>query len=136
MTTTLSEDLLALRELKGRRDTANKTFKDLDAAFKTEQRRLIERMYAEAEAAGADPEKGVGQKIDGISFTPVKLEYGTVQDRQEFVAWALENDAELVEYKERGEQINALARRLLDDNAEFPPGLGFYEREYISMRAT
>jgi hypothetical protein len=48
--------------------------------------------------------------------------------------WALENDPELVEYKERGEQINALVRRLLDDGAEFPPGLGFYEREYISMR--
>lgn len=127
MTTTLSEDLLALRELKGRRDVAVKAGKELDAEFKREQYRLIERMNAE----GAD-----GHKADGISFTPVKLEYGTVQDRQQFVAWALDNDEELVEYKERGEQINALVRRLLDDGAEFPPGLGFYEREYISMRSS
>lgn len=127
MTTTLSDDLLTLRDLKADRDTANKRFKALDAEFKTQQRRLIERMEAE----GTD-----SLKADGTSFSPVKLEYGTIQDRQEFVVWALENDPELVEYKERGEQLNALVRRLLDDGQELPPGCSFYEREYISMRSS
>ena len=71
-------------------DPMDKAFKVLDGEFKTQQRRLIERMEAE----GTD-----SLKADGTSFSPVKLEYGTIQDRQQFVAWALENDPELVEYK-------------------------------------
>ncbi|MGZ6854889.1 MAG: gp33 family protein [Mycobacteriaceae bacterium] len=127
MTTTLSDDLLTLRDLKAERDAANKQFKALDAEFKTQQRRLIERMEAE----GTD-----SLKADGTSFSPVKLEFGTIQDRQAFVAWAQENDPELIEYHERDEQLNALVRRLLDDGQDLPPGSSFYTREYISMRSS
>lgn len=123
--TTLSEDLLALRDLKAKRDTATASAKQLDVDYKKEQRRLMDRMEAE----GAS-----GHKADNTTFTPVTKEYGTVQDRSVFVTWALEHEPELVEYKERGEQLNALVRQRLDDGEELPPGIWFYEREYISMR--
>jgi hypothetical protein len=123
---TLSEDLLALGHLKQMKSDAERIAKNLDAEFKRHQRDCMERMDAE----GAE-----GHKADGTTYSPVTKEYATVQDRQAFVSWALDNDSELVEYKERGEQLNALVRAKLDDGEELPPGIGFYLREYISMRS-
>jgi hypothetical protein len=81
---------------------AERIAKDLDAEFKRQQRGLMERMDAEgAESTSAD----------GTTYSPVSKEYATVQDRtRRSCSWALENDSELVEYKERGEQLNALVR--------------------------
>lgn len=130
MTTTLSDDLLALRELKDRSAKLTKEAKALAADYKREEARVMTR----AEAEGVD-----GLKADGTLFSVIDgsgKECGVVQDRKAFIAWALENDDELVEYKERGEQLNAFVRRLLDDEAEFPPGLAFRSTPYISMRAS
>jgi hypothetical protein len=41
----------------------------------------------------------------------------------------------LIEYRERPELINELARELLDDGKPFPPGLSFRVKEFISQRA-
>lgn len=126
--TTLTEELIVLRELKNRSAALTKEAKTLAAEYKREESRLLTRMEAE---------KTDGVKADGTSFSRITgegKESGVVQDRKAFVAWALENDEELVEYKERGEQLNAFVRRLLDDGAEFPPGLAFRSTPYVSMR--
>lgn len=129
MTTTLSEDLLALRELKTASAKLTKDAKALAADYKREEARVLTRM---------EVEKTDGLKADGTSFSRITgdgKESGVIQDRKAFVAWALENDAELVEYKERGEQLNSFVRRLLDDGAEFPPGLSFRSTPYVSIRS-
>jgi hypothetical protein len=122
----LHEQAANLRELKLARDEAKAQAKSLDEQFKAEQTKLMDRM----EDAGVD-----GIKKDGINFVPVTTIYGQVQDRSEFIKWAEEENPELLERKERSELINELARQCLDDGEEFPPGLGFRTRPYISQRS-
>lgn len=122
---TLKDDLLELRRLKGEAEEAGRAKKKADADFKRKQARVLERM---------DAEEIESLRADGTLFTPTETIYGQVNDRSKFVAWALENDPELVEHQERGELINALARRLLDDGEPFPPGLTFRTKQYVSHR--
>lgn len=122
----IQEQAADLRTLKERRDEANAEYKSLDAQFKEAQAELMQRM---------EDEQVEGIKQGGTNFVPTKTIYGQVQDRNEFIKWALANEPELVEYKERGELINELARSLLDDGEPFPPGLSFRVKEFISQRA-
>jgi len=123
--TTLTDELHELRDLKAARDDAKEAFEDAEATFKDKQRALLERM---------DDEGCESQRVDGTTFTPVKQQYGTVQDREAFVEWAEANDPELIERKERGSLLNQLVRERLDNGQGLPEGVGFYTREYISMR--
>lgn len=123
---TIDEDLLALAHLKSTRDATKDVFDAAEAEFKTHQRNTIERCEAE---------NIQGLKAHGMSFTLNKpTHYGQIQDRTEFVAWATENDPELIETKERAALLNALVRARLDDGEPLPPGCGFYSRQHISMR--
>lgn len=126
ITSSISEDAAALRELKLARDEAKAEAESLDRQFKAEQAKLLERM---------EEEKCEGVKVEGINFVPTKTIYGQVQDRSEFVKWAEENEPELLEPKERKELINELVRQKLDDGEPLPPGLNFRTQEYISQRA-
>ncbi len=83
-----------------------------------------------------EAEEAENHKTRGTLFSPVRKQYASVQDRTEFVDWALANEPELVAYKERGAELNALVRQRLDDGEVLPPGIGFYDREYISQRST
>lgn len=123
---TLAEEAAALRTLKEQRDEAKAEAKSLEVRYNEAQQALMQRMEDE----GVD-----GLKQGGNNFVPATTIYGQVQDRREFVEWAKENAPELIEYKERSENINELARQLLDDGEPFPPGLGFRDRKYISVRA-
>jgi hypothetical protein len=122
----IHEQAASLRELKLARDEAKAQYRSLDDQFKNDQTKLMERM----EDAGVD-----GIKKDGINFVPVTTIYGQIQDRAEFIRWAEDENPELLERKERSELINELARQCLDDGEEFPPGLGFRTRPYISQRS-
>lgn len=126
MENTIPQEAKQLRELKHEAKEADDLARSLKAEVRRRELALKERM----EEQDID-----GVKVDGSSFVPTETIYGQVQDRSQFVAWAIENAPELVEYKERGELINSLARETLDDNGEFPPGLGFRVKEYISVRA-
>jgi uncharacterized protein with LGFP repeats len=81
-----------------------------------------------------EAEDAQSHKASGTTFSPVKKQYATVQDRAEFVRWAQENEPDLIQYKERGAELNSLVRQRLDDGEVLPPGVGFYDREYISQR--
>lgn len=124
--TTLIEDLTELRKLREQRDDAKEEYKDLDATYKEEQQRIYDRMLAE----NADC-----VTTGGIRFSPSERVYTSINDRQEFIAWAEENDPDALERKERKEVLNQLARRHLDDGEPLPPGMAFYTAEVISQTA-
>ena len=124
--TTLAAELAGLRAVKNLRDTAKKEYERLDTEFKQKQFRVMERMKQEGVES---------MKVDGTLFVPTETVYAQIQDRSEFVAWAEENDTELIEPKERKEILSQLVRQKLDDGEALPPGVGFYVREYISQRA-
>lgn len=123
---TLTQELTGLRALKAKRDKAKREFEDLDLEFKQRQFRAMERMRSEGVES---------MKVEGTLFVPTETVYAQIQDRQEFVAWAEENDTELIEPKERKEILSQMVRQRLDDGEPLPPGVGFYVREYISQRA-
>lgn len=123
---TLTDDAKALAALKEKRDAAKAEYEALKEEHKQAEVEFLERMAHE----GSE-----GMKTDGINFVPAKTPYAQMQDRASFVAWAQDNDPELIEPRERKELINALVRRHIDDGEPLPPGLGFYVKEYVSMRA-
>lgn len=92
--------------------------------FKTAQAAVFRRM--EDENAGT-------RYLDGVRFTPASTTYHVMQNRQAFVEWAKTNEPELIEQRERKGLCNAKARECIDNNEAFPPGLGSYDREYISI---
>lgn len=124
---TLSEELRELRELRERRDDAKAEHTELSDLYAEKESELIERMAEE------DTDL---HKTGGITYSPQKTVYGQITDRAAFVAWAEENDEELVEKKERKQLINQLARTHVDDGAPLPPGMGFYVKEFIGQRAS
>lgn len=124
---TLKQDLVRLRKLKTADREAKQKYETAHSEFKKWEAHCMERMRSEETDA---------LRADGTLFTPVEKVYATVQDRQAFVRWAQTNDPELVEYKERGELLNALVRGSLDDGEELPEGVGFYTRDYISQRTS
>ena len=125
--TTLSEDALALREKKIAYRAAKKEYERLKAEHDKAEARFIERMESE----GAE-----GHKAGGVTFTPAETLYSSVNDRTAFVAWALENEPELVQYHERKELINQLIRERVDNGEELPPGTSFYIKQYVSQTAS
>ena len=122
---TIAEQASALRLLKEQRDEAQAAYKSLDAQFKADQEALMQRF---------EDEDVNGIKQGGVNFVPTTTIYGQIQDRSEFVEWAKEQDDELIEYRERPELINELARTLLDNGEPFPPGLSFRTKKFISQR--
>ena len=72
--------------------------------------------------------------INGVTYGPTRLSFATVQDQEEFVKWAADNDASLLEPKPAEGRLNQLVREKEDNNEPLPPGLGSYTKERISMR--
>ena len=116
-----------MRKFKRERERLKNSYDTSDKTFRAWERHCLERMR------DSDTES---HKTRGTLFSPVTKQYASVQDRGEFVEWALSNEPELVAYKERAAELNALVRQLLDDGEVLPPGIGFYDREYISQRST
>lgn len=123
--TTLTDDALALRELKLTAAQLDADTKDAKAAVKVAERDLLERMEAE----GSE-----GTRAGGYNFVPSRTSYGNISDRETFITWALENAPELVEYKERVKLVNEVVREYLDNGTPPPPGMDFHTRESISVR--
>lgn len=123
---TLSDQLLALRELKQRRDEAKAAYEELKVEYELAERDVMERMREE---------KCDGHKAGGTNFVPVETNYAQIQDREKFVEWAEAHDEGLIEVKERKGNLNELVREKLDNGEALPPGVGFYVKEYISQRA-
>lgn len=125
--TTLTEDLAHLAELKARYRDLDKQAKDASRDMKSWEYRCFERMK----------EEGVkGHRDHDHLFTPVAKDYAQVQDLDAFITWAREHEPELLKTVGREKELNALVRARLDDNEPMPPGLGWYVREYISVKSS
>lgn len=122
---TLKQELISLRKLKREYSEAKRVSDTAKERFEAAQARLLERMEAEEVDS---------LRADGTTFSPVEKVYASVQDRTDFVAWARDNEPELIEDRERKELLNALVRERLDNGEPLPPGVGHYPRTYISMR--
>lgn len=109
------------------RDDAKSEYEALKAECDEMEASLLERM---------ESEEVDSMKTNGLNYVPAQTPYGSVNDRAEFIKWAQENgQEELLEVKERKKLINQIARRHLDDGEPLPPGMSFYVKDYISIRA-
>lgn len=123
---TLAEQARELKATRDAMDDANASYKDLKKEYDQKHRALRERM---------EQEEVDSVKTDGVNFVAAATRYGNVEDREAFIAWAEEEQPELLQIRERGDLLNELVRECLDDGRALPPGLGYYVKEYVSQRA-
>lgn len=126
MATSLKQDLIRLRRLKEEASRANAKAKKISLERDTLQARVFARM---------EDEEIDGMKVAGRNFVRSSTIYGSVQDRDLFIAWAEANDQSLVRPKEAGDLLNQLVRERIDNGEELPPGIGFYTRDIIKVTA-
>jgi hypothetical protein len=93
MATSLKQDLIRLAKLKRESSDANKAAKEKTKTFKDNQRKVLDRMRND------DVES---LKSAGTLFSPVSKEYATIEDRSEFVRWALENSEPIANFLAQG----------------------------------
>lgn len=122
---TLGQDLTKLATLKD---------KAAELAKKAELARIEMKKWEVHCFLRMEGEESEGHRTRGRLFTPTSKPYAQVQDREEFHAWARDNEPELLKTAERDAELNALVRARLDDGEPLPPGLGFYTRDVISVR--
>lgn len=125
--TTITQDMERLHELRA---TARGLKTEADAAKLDADRaeyELFQRM--EHERVGA-------QRVDGIgNFVRAETEYAQVQDETELLAWAEIEMPEIFEQKPRKKILNELVKERLNSGQPLPPGLGFYVKQYVSVRS-
>ncbi len=152
--TTLAQDLAEMRKLKDKVEKLGRDRDKADAAFKEKQTYLLRRMDVEECKSFRHP-------TAGYLFTRIEDRVkGQVDDRRQFVRWALESDegiqefvdsyigddhhqldafyeaimnTELVTYKENGTACNSMAKAHVDDETPLPPGLSFRPDPYIQQ---
>lgn len=122
---TLGEDLAKLAKLKDAATKANAAAKIATLEKDQWERHCFNRMEAE---------ECEGHRSKGKLFTASQKTYAQIQDRDAFLAWAQENEPELVVAREKADDLHALVRRLIDDGQPLPPGIGFYIKDTISVR--
>lgn len=125
--TTLTEDMEVLHAL---RKTASELKAEADGAKADADRaeyELFQRM--EQERCGS-------QRVDGIgNFVRAETEYAQVQDEAELLEWAEAEMPEIFEQKPRKKILNEIVRERLNSGEPLPPGLGFYSKQYVSLRS-
>lgn len=154
MTTLLADDLLELRRLKDVAEATGKKKQADDKAFRQHTAKALERMEIERSSSFRSPDNDYLYSVN-------KRVKGQIEDRKQYVRWALENDegileflratelderpamvalfydaimgTSMVSYKEDGTIINGQARSHVDDEAPLPPGLTFRPDPYIGM---
>lgn len=126
---TLNADLKRLNELKQKERKLKAQVSEATQARAEWERHCFDRMVREDQQPGES-----STKIAGVSYIPTRTTYGIVQDRAAFLDWARENDEGLYQLTEREGLINQLVREKLDNGEPLPPGLGYYDKTYISVR--
>ena len=126
---TINEDLRRLDELKADEQRKKKAAGEATQARAEWERACFDRMVDE----GYDPGES-SLKIRGVVYIPNRTDYAVVQDRTAFVQWAKDNDTGLIEEATREGLLNQLVRERLDNGEPLPPGIGYYTKEFISVR--
>lgn len=126
---TINEDLRrldAMRAEEGKLKRAAAEAAEMRAEW---EKSCFDRMVDE----GYDPGES-SLKIKGVIYIPNRTDYAVVQDRAAFIEWAEQNDAGLIEVATRDGLLNQLVRERLDNGEPLPPGIGYYPKEFISIR--
>jgi hypothetical protein len=126
---TINDDLRHLDQLKAAEAKAKRAATDLTHERAQWERACFDRMVDE----GYDPGES-SLKIKGVVYIPNRTDYAVVQDRAAFVEWAKDNDEGLIETATREGLLNQLVRERLDNGEPLPPGIGYYTKEFISVR--
>lgn len=122
---TLKQDLIKLAKLKREASELTAKAKKASVTRDIHIRHCFERM---------ENEDVQSLKSSENLFVASSTEYGTVQDRSEFVTWAKDNAPELIAEKEEAGLLNSLVRQRLADGQELPPGVGFYTKDNVAVR--
>jgi hypothetical protein len=123
---TLREDLAKLRQLKVEATAANKAAEKVKRERDEWQRHCLDRMDAEGFTGKVE--------FDGTPYTPHRdKHYASIQDKAVFLEWAEENAPHLVSHEPKKGDLNTLVRNALDDGEELPPGIGWYDKDYIAI---
>lgn len=88
MATSLKQDLVTLRAKKRKSEVASKRSKELGKDFKQYQARVLERMERDDVEA---------LKSGGTMFSPTSTIYAAINDRSEFVRWAVSESEPIVD---------------------------------------
>jgi hypothetical protein len=123
----LTQKLKAFRALRKKRDNAVAKADELSAEYAKAETELFQLMRSQDVSSA---------KVGGVQFVTASTTYAQVQDKSEFIKWAQENEPELVAPAPRKGLLNQKARECLDNGEPLPPGMGVYEREYISQRTS
>lgn len=123
----LADDLETLQVLKDEATDLGKAAKAAGARYGEFMRYVLQRMSFERV-----PKQATGERTYYIN----RKAYAKVQDKAAFIAWALENDPELLKsYEVREGDLNERVRRNLDDGADLPDGVGYDYKDDIGSRA-
>lgn len=123
--TTLAQDLKELKRLKKVKEEAKQASTDAELEFRVFQNQVYERMIREE----AD-----SQKTDGTLFVRQTTPYGVINDLEAFMAWARENEPELIYDTFLKSRLNEMAKLNLDDGVPLPPGMALNVKEYVAQR--
>lgn len=89
MTTLLADDLLELRRLKDVAEEEGTDKQAADAAYKKHMAHCLNRMEAE---------KAESQRTGDYLYSVNKRVKGQIEDRKQYVRWALENDEGIIAF--------------------------------------
>lgn len=74
--------------------------------------------------------------VEGVGkFAAKSTDYGKILNLEEFATWAREQGLgdEFLQDAPQKNRLNELVRKCLADGEEFPPGVHFYTKNYISI---
>lgn len=111
MPPSLKQDLVRLRIKKREAEELGRRKKYADAEFKQHQARVFERMQAD------DIDS---MKTAGTLFSVVEKVRAAVDDRREYVRWAIANDYEF-------QQVLSILLRIVDEGKMISEGVQLYE---------
>lgn len=127
---TLSDDLRELGRLKRIHTILGRRHKEYGKLVALKERDCFDRMESE----GFEP-NGDSTKLHGRSYAPKRTTFAIIQNRDDLIEWLRENDEGVIEKERLREgELNRIARERLDNGQELPPGMGYYDKEWIATR--
>lgn len=128
-----------LAELRVERDQSKTANQKAEKEYRSYEAELIAEL-AESKTKGTHS-FDFGGDLGEMKFISKKTVYGQVVDHQLAAAYFASEEGEassqttevMYEPKIIGRRLNEIARECHEDGGEFPPGIGFYEKKFISI---
>lgn len=124
---TLAEDIRKLTLLKKREAILKRRVKDSTKNRAAWERAVFDRMVDEGWTLNEST-----LALEGVMYKPSSTTFATIQDKNALLEYLQDHDDILVEPKIKEADLNQLVRECLDNGQPLPPGLGYYDKEFIS----